>query len=41
MGIPYILTPEKKEPAAKRLRDMVADPKVRIVPELHDCMSAN
>ena len=40
MGLPYILTPEKKEPAANRLRRMVGEANVRIVPELHDCMSA-
>lgn len=40
MGLPYILTPEKKEPASARLRRMVGEDNIRIVPELHDCMSA-
>lgn len=40
MSLPYILTPDKKTPAADRLRAMLADDKVRIVPELYDCMSA-
>lgn len=40
MSLPYILTPESKVPAADRLRAMIADGKVRIVPELYDCMSA-
>ncbi len=40
MALPYILTPEAKIPAADRLREMISDEKVRIVPELHDCMSA-
>ncbi len=40
MSLPYILTPEAKVPAADRLRELLKDGKVRIVPELHDCMSA-
>lgn len=40
MSLPYILTSEAKTPAAERLRALLADGKVRIVPELHDCMSA-
>ena len=40
MAIPFILTPEAKEPAAARLRNMLKDGKVRIVPELYDCLSA-
>ena len=40
MSIPFILTPNKKEPAAARLRAMLSDGKVRIVPELYDCLSA-
>lgn len=40
MSLPYILTPETKRSAADRLRAMLNDDKVRIVPELHDCMSA-
>lgn len=40
MSIPFILTPDKKEPAAARLRAMLKDGKVRIVPELYDCLSA-
>ena len=40
MSMPFILTPEAKTPAWARLREMIKDEKVRIVPELHDCMSA-
>ena len=40
MSLPYILTPEAKVPAADRLRAMFNDDKVRIVPELADCMGA-
>ena len=40
MILPYILTPEAKVPAADRLRAMFNDDKVRIVPELADCMGA-
>lgn len=40
MSLPYILTPEAKVPAAQRLRTMMEDGKVRIVPELADCMGA-
>ncbi|MDD4849712.1 MAG: isocitrate lyase/PEP mutase family protein [Gemmiger sp.] len=38
--IPYILTTEKKVSAAARLRGLLRDKKVRIVPELYDCLSA-
>ena len=38
--IPYILTKEAKKPASVRLRELLADDKVRIVPELYDCLSA-
>ena len=41
MILPYILTPEAKVPAADRLRAMFNDDKVRIVPELADCMGRN
>lgn len=41
MSLPYILTAEKKIPAADRLREMLKDEgKCRIVPELYDCLSA-
>lgn len=40
MSLPYILTKERKEEADKRLRMLLKDGKCRIVPELHDCMSA-
>ena len=40
MSLPYVLTPEAKVPAADRLRAMFNDDKVRIVPELADCMGA-
>ena len=40
MSLPYILTPEAKISSADRLRRMMTDGKVRIVPELADCMGA-
>ena len=40
MSLPYILTPETKQSGAQRLRTMLQDGKVRIVPELADCMGA-
>lgn len=40
MSVPFILTPEKKQPAEDRLRELLKDNKVRIVPELYDCLSA-
>lgn len=40
MEIPYILTKEQKEPAERKLRRIISDDNVRIVPELYDCLSA-
>lgn len=40
MNLPYTLTKERKEAAEDRLRRLLADGKTRIVPELHDCLSA-
>lgn len=40
MSLPYILTPDRKEPASDRLRKLIAKDQVLIVPELHDCLSA-
>lgn len=40
MSLPLCLTKEAKEPAEKRLRKYLEDDKVRIVPELYDCLSA-
>lgn len=40
MAIPYILTREKKKSGAAILREKLKDGKLRIVPEIYDCMSA-
>ena len=40
MSVPFILTPEPKITGADKLREMLKDDKVRIVPELADCMGA-